>query len=51
LICATFSKDLSSIFMLWFCPAFWWWDSSIYLVFSAFTSRPTSLLAPITVMY
>jgi hypothetical protein len=29
--CATFSKDLSPIFMLWFCPAFWWRDSNIYL--------------------
>jgi hypothetical protein len=35
--------------MSWFCPAFWWWESNIYLVFSVFTSRPISLLAPIKV--
>jgi hypothetical protein len=29
--------------MHWFCPAFWWRDSNIYLVFSVFTSRPTSI--------
>jgi hypothetical protein len=45
--CATFSKHLLGIFMSWFCPAFWWWDSNMYLVFSVFTSRPTSLLASI----
>jgi hypothetical protein len=27
--CATFSKDLSPIFMLWFCPAFWWHQKSV----------------------
>jgi hypothetical protein len=43
------STDLLAIFMLWFCPAFWWWDINIYLVFSAFTSRPNSLLASIRV--
>jgi hypothetical protein len=31
----------------WFCPVFWWRDSNIYLVFSAFTYRQTSLLASI----
>jgi hypothetical protein len=42
--CVTFWKDLLSIFMSWFCPAFWWRrDSNI--AFSVFTSRPTSLLA------
>jgi hypothetical protein len=47
LICyrATFSQHLLPILMSWFCPAFWWWDSSIYLVFTVFTSRWTSLLA------
>jgi hypothetical protein len=29
--------------MLWLCPAFWHLDTNIYLVFSGFTSRPTSL--------
>jgi hypothetical protein len=41
----TFSKDLLDIFMSQFWPAFWWRDSKIYLVFSMFISRPTSLLA------
>jgi hypothetical protein len=38
--CSTFSKHLLPIFMSWLCPAFWWWDSNIYLqlVFSVFTS-------------
>jgi hypothetical protein len=44
-----FSKDLLAIFTSWFCPAFWWREGSIYLVFSAFTSRPTFLLASIKV--
>jgi hypothetical protein len=43
--CATFLKDLLAIFMSWICPAFWWRASNIYLVFSAFISRRTSLLA------
>jgi hypothetical protein len=43
--CATFSKHLLTMFMSWFSPAFWWGDSNIYLVFSVFTSRLTSLLA------
>jgi hypothetical protein len=43
--CSTLSKDLLSNFMLWFCPAFWSQDMTMYLVFSAFTSRPISLLA------
>jgi hypothetical protein len=47
--CVTFSKDVLAAFMFWFCPAFWWWDINIYLVFSAFTSRPISLLASIRV--
>jgi hypothetical protein len=42
---STLSKDLLSIFMLWLCPAFWFRDMTMYLVFSAFTSRPISLLA------
>jgi hypothetical protein len=29
-------KDLVSIFMLWFCPAFGWQDINIYLVFFLF---------------
>jgi hypothetical protein len=31
-----------------FWPTFWWRESNIYLVFSMFISRPTSLLASIT---
>jgi hypothetical protein len=44
---ATFSKHLLAIFMSQLCPAFWWRDSNIYLVFSVFTSRPTSVRASI----
>jgi hypothetical protein len=44
-----FSKGLLAIFSSWFCPAFWRWDSNKHLVFSAFTSRPTSLLVLIRV--
>jgi hypothetical protein len=40
--CSTLSKDLLSIFILWFCLAFVPWDMFMYLVFSAFTSRPVS---------
>jgi hypothetical protein len=47
--CATFLKDLLTIFMLWFCLAFWWWDININLVISAFTSSTTSLLASVRV--
>jgi hypothetical protein len=47
--CATFSKYLLAVLMSWFCPAFWWRDSNIHLVFSVFTSRPTSLLASVSV--
>jgi hypothetical protein len=43
--CATFSKDLLTIFMLWICPVFWWRDNNTYIIFSAFTSRPIFLLA------
>jgi hypothetical protein len=42
-------KDLLVILTSWFCPAFWWPDSNIYLASSAFTSRPTSLLLSIKV--
>jgi hypothetical protein len=41
--CDTFSNDLFAIFMSRFWPTFWWRDSNIYLVFSTFISRPTSL--------
>jgi hypothetical protein len=47
--CATFWKDPLAIIMSWFCPAFWWRNSNIYLDFSAFTSRTTFLLASIKV--
>jgi hypothetical protein len=29
--CVIFSKDLLATFSSWFCHAFWWWDSNIYL--------------------
>jgi hypothetical protein len=38
-------KDLFSVFMLCLCPACWHRDINIYLVFSGFASKPTSLLA------
>jgi hypothetical protein len=47
--CDTFPNDLFVIFMSRFRPTFWWRDSNIYLVFSTFISRPTSLLASIKV--
>jgi hypothetical protein len=46
--CTTISKHLLAIFMSWFCPAFWWRDSNMYLVLSVFTSRPTSSPVSIT---
>jgi len=42
---STFPMTLLVGFKMWFCPAFWWWDRTIYLVLSVFISRPTSLLA------
>jgi hypothetical protein len=48
--CATFFKYLLAIFILWFCPAFWWCNSNICIVFSVFTSRPSSLMASIKVI-
>jgi hypothetical protein len=56
-ICYYHSKTLklwqifkqSTIHMSWFWPAFRRQDSNIYLVFSIFISRPTSLLATIKV--
>jgi hypothetical protein len=43
--CSTVSNDLLPICMFPFCPAFWSRDMTIYLDFSAFASKPTSLLA------
>jgi hypothetical protein len=41
---ATSSNDSLIIFIVWFSPEFWWRYIIIYFVFSAFISRPTSLL-------
>jgi hypothetical protein len=41
----TSSKDLFDVFMLCFCPIFWLRDINVYLFFSGFTCRSTSLLA------
>jgi hypothetical protein len=41
---STHSNDLLSVSKLWYCPTFWWRDTTIYLVFCTFTSRPTSLI-------
>jgi hypothetical protein len=43
------SKDLLALFMLRFCPAFWWRENNIYLVFHAFVCSLTSVLASIKV--
>jgi len=42
--CSTLSNELLSCFM-WHRPAFWFRDMTMYLVLSAFTSRPASLPA------
>jgi len=42
---STLSQEILSVFILWLCPAFWSQDITMYLVLSAFTTRPTSLLA------
>jgi hypothetical protein len=42
---STVSNDSLTICMYPFCPAFWSRNMTIYLVFSAFTSKPISLLA------
>lgn len=34
---STLSKHVLPVFMLWFCPSGWSWDTTIYFVFSAFT--------------
>jgi hypothetical protein len=47
--CDTFSNELFAVFMYQIWPAFWWRDSNIFLVFTAFSSRPSSLLATIKV--
>jgi hypothetical protein len=47
LICATFSKDLIDVLTSWFCADFWWRDSNLCLDYSAFTSKPTSVIVPI----
>jgi len=39
-----FPNELLSFFILWFRPAFWYRDISMYLVLSAFTSSRISLL-------
>ena len=41
----TLSKDLLSLFILWVRPAFWSRDMTTYLVLSAFTSSPVSLIS------
>jgi hypothetical protein len=42
--CVTFSNDLFVIFMSWLFQSSLWRDTNICLVFSAFNSRPVSLL-------
>lgn len=38
-------RDIFPMFMLWFCPAVWSRDMTMYGVFLAFASRPIYLLA------
>ena len=44
---STLSKVLLSILTLWIRPAFWSRDMTVYLVSSALTSSPISLVAAI----
>jgi hypothetical protein len=48
--CVTFSDDLFAIFMSQFSPAFWWWDTNIYFIFSTFIFGPISFLELIEVL-
>ena len=43
--CSTLSEDLLSFFILWLWPTFWSRNMTMYLLLSAFTSSPFSLLA------
>jgi len=43
--CSTLSKELLPTVIMLFCPAFWCRGMTMYVLFSAFTSRPISLLA------
>jgi hypothetical protein len=43
--CHILESSVSSIYVI---VAFWWREINIYLVFSVFTYRPTSLLMSIT---
>jgi hypothetical protein len=43
--CSTLSKVLLSVFILWFHPASWSQDMTMYLVLSVLTSSPISLWA------
>jgi hypothetical protein len=52
--CATFSNHTLPVFMSWFCPAFWWWDSDLYLVFTVFSWSvmwKTTLMIPNNFIY
>jgi hypothetical protein len=40
----TLSKELLSVFLLWFCPAFWSWEMTMYLVLSAFIMQCTVVI-------
>jgi hypothetical protein len=47
-LCHIFKTSVSCFYVT-ICSAFWWRDSSVYLVFSAITYRPNFLLASIKV--
>jgi hypothetical protein len=43
LMFVTFSADLLPVFILRFCYAFWWRDTSIFLILSLFISVPCKM--------
>jgi hypothetical protein len=43
----TFFKHMLATFVSRQCLADWWWDMNIHLDFSAFMSRPTSVIASV----
>jgi hypothetical protein len=48
---AASSKDLLANFVLRYLSSFWWREMNIYLVFSAFTSRPTPYQCQLEVLW
>jgi hypothetical protein len=42
---AIFSKDLFTIFILWFCSAFWWWEISQFALQHLLVHQSSTLAA------